>query len=257
MAQALRKKLRVDRSSSVPLHLQIEQQLRQMLHRAEYRNGKLLPSEVALAKEFRVSRNTLRAAMARLGLEGLLQRTPKVGTRVAAKPPHSSLEAWESFTEEMRRQGITVENFEQELISETANDEVASALGVEPGTSVWKLRRLRGWDGVPAVLAVSWMHPAIGITGAEDFSRPLYRVLGETGGMIPHTSREEITAIGADAALAEDLQITVGEAVLLRKRVISDSSAQVLEFNLNYYRTDRYTLTLTLGKPMKPAEEQR
>ncbi|HEY1684477.1 MAG TPA: GntR family transcriptional regulator [Tepidisphaeraceae bacterium] len=249
MTQAVRQKLGVDRKSSKPLHLQIEQQLRQLLHRAEYRHGKLLPSEVELAKEFRVSRNTLRAAMTRLGAEGLLTRTPKVGTRVSSKAPHTSLEAWESFTEEMRRQGITVENFRLQLIREPAKPEVAGALGIKQGTLVWKLRRIRGWDNTPAVLAVSWLHPSVNISGNEEFSRPLYRVIGGICGAAPVISREEITALRADKKLARDLHVRAGEAILLRKRVIFAADNRVIEFNMNYYRTDRYTLTLTLGRP--------
>lgn len=254
MKEKSRKRLRVDRGSGEPLHLQIERQLRRLLHRPEYRNGKLLPSEVVLARELKVSRNTLRAAMTRLGAEGLLHRTPKVGTRVASKPPHSSLEAWESFTEEMRRQGIAVENYDLLLERERANAEVADALGIAPMAIVWRLRRIRGWDGVPAVVAVSWLHPAIGLSGAEDFDRPLYEVIGRVSGLVPVVSREEITAMEADRALAKDLKIAPGDAVLLRRRVIVDARGRVIEFNQNFYRTDRYTLTLTLGRPKSKAE---
>lgn len=241
--------LKLDRSSPVPLHLQIEQALRRMVQRAEYRNGKLLPTEVSLAEQLQVSRNTLRAAMTRLEAEGLLKRTPKVGTRVERTKPHVSLSQWHSFTEEMRRQGITVENYELALSRAPAGKEVASALGLEATREVWQLRRLRGWAAVPAVLSLSWLHPALGLSGNEDFRLPLYEVIFQACGTTPAVSREEISAIQTDAALAASLAVGVGEPVLLRKRIILDGKGRPIEYNLNYYRTDRYSLTMDLESP--------
>lgn len=49
-----------------------------------------LPAEDDLATDFGVSRNTVREALGRLRTEGLVTRTPGVGTFVAAeKYPHS------------------------------------------------------------------------------------------------------------------------------------------------------------------------
>jgi GntR family transcriptional regulator len=242
-------KLRIDRRRVTPLHAQIEQLLRGLVCSPAYRNGRLLPTEVVLARRLKVSRNTVRAAMARLESEGLLERTPKVGTRAVPGRPHISLEHWHSFTREMQRQGICVENFELALKREPAGAEAAAALGVEPRTAVWLLRRVRGWDGVPVVLALSWLHSRLGVKGTEDFQQPLYEVILRSGGIAPAMSREEFRAIAADRNLSRALRIETGQPVLLRKRVILDSARRPIEYNLNYYRTDRYTLTLDLAGP--------
>jgi GntR family transcriptional regulator len=243
--------MKLNRASSVPLHAQIEQALRRMLREPEFRGGQLLPPEVVLAARLRVSRNTLRAAMTRLESEGLLERTPKVGTRVARPKPHLSLTQWHSFTEEMRRQGIAVENFETKLSWVHTTAGAARALGLKPGSVAWQLRRVRGWDGVPTVLAISWLPPFLGITGTEDFSRPLYEVLHKTSRVSPAVSREEINATLAGTAVAEALHITPRDPVLLRSRIILDKQGRPIEYNLNYYRTDRYRLTLDLESPTR------
>lgn len=239
----------LDRSSSTPLHLQIERLLRRMACGLEYRNGKRLPPEPQLADQWGVSRNTVRAAMARLMSEGLLERTPRVGTRVAVARPHVSLAEWYSFTREMRRQGIDVQDFELSLARESANGEVAAGLGVERGARIWRLRRVRGWDNVPAVLSLSWLHPSVRLTGEEDFHRPLYEVIGRLGGEEPALSREQITATQAGPGVARALRVRKTEPVLVRERVILDAKRRPIEFNRNYYRTDRYSLTLELGRP--------
>lgn len=46
-----------------PLHIQAETYLRQLIEKEEYKTGKLLPTEVELAKMLNISRNTLRQAI--------------------------------------------------------------------------------------------------------------------------------------------------------------------------------------------------
>lgn len=238
--------IRLRRGGPEPLCRQIERWLRRLIRRPEYRGGRPLPDEITLARRLGVTRNTLRAAMAPLVFEGLLERTPRVGTRVAGPRVGTSLAAWGSFTEEMRRKGIAIENLELSLSRVQADAVAAAALGLKAGTEVWFLRRVRGWRGIPAVLACSWLPPWLGLKGDEDFDRPLYQVLREATGAVPATSREEITAVAADAALGRALRVPRGTPVLLRLRTVLDRRGRPLEFNRNYYRADRYTLTLEL-----------
>jgi GntR family transcriptional regulator len=239
--------IHIDRRNAAPLHLQIERQLRALIRRQDYRNGKLLPDEVSLARDLGVSRNTLRAAVERLVREGLLVRTRRVGTRVARGGPlKTSLTDWHSFTEEMRRQGITVENLRVSARKQPAPAEVAQALGIETGTPALRLRRLRGWGGLPALLAESWLHPRLGLAEDMDFSRPLYETIARVARASPALSREELTAVATSAEQARELAVRKGTPLLLRRRTTLDRRGRPIEHNLNYYRPDRYTLTLDL-----------
>ncbi len=239
----------LDRESKTPLHSQVERALRRLIQEPRYRQGMILPGEVEMSIALGVSRNTLRAAMARLEAEGLLERTPGVGTRVALGRPQTNLAEWYSLSREMRRQGIDLVNYEMSVRQSPAPEDVAAALSIAAGDLVWVIRRLRGWDDCPAVLAISWLHPRLGIQGTEDFRRPLYAVVHEVAGVSPSISREEISAVSADAKLARSLKVDPGYPVLLRRRTILDRSSAPLEYNPNYYRTDRYRLILDLSGP--------
>ena len=103
--------LRLDPRSSLPLHAQAERALRALLARPTQAPGSLLPDEVSLANAMGVSRNTLRAAIARLVQEGRLDRKAGVGTRVVEPRVHSGVGAWQSFTREMESKGIKVETY--------------------------------------------------------------------------------------------------------------------------------------------------
>ena len=94
------------------------------------------------------------------------------------------------------------------------------------------------------VYFISYFNPRIGLTGNEDFSRPLYEILGQDYNSIAKLSKEEISAISSDSVLAEKLEIKTGEPILKRKRFVFDPGSRPLEWNVGYYKADSFTYTL-------------
>jgi DNA-binding GntR family transcriptional regulator len=74
-------------AGDVPLYWQIHAQLRESIVNGSRRPGDLLPASRTLAKELKVARNTVEAAIAVLVTEGLVERRVGSGTRVAVQPP--------------------------------------------------------------------------------------------------------------------------------------------------------------------------
>lgn len=230
-------KLSIDHSSPLPLHVQVEELLREMIQKPEYQKGKLLPKEVEMANELGISRNTLRQATNKLVYEGLLFRKKGVGTRVA-KHVDSKAKNWLSFTQEMKAKGIKVVNYNINITWEMPSDEVRNFFTLENGTKVLKMERLRGGEEGPFVFFVSFFHPRIGLTGEEDFSRPLYDILSSEYSVIAELSKEEISAISADLPLAKMLEMDKGGPILKRKRFVFDPGKRPIEYNIGYYRGD-------------------
>jgi GntR family transcriptional regulator len=245
--------LSIDPRSLLPLHAQIEQLLRQIIREPSYRDGGLLPDEVGLAKHLGVARSTVRAAIHKLVIEGLIARKRGVGTRVVRRPITTQLAAWDSFTQEMEARGVVVCQLACEIAWVEAAREVCVALELAPGTRVLRLDRLRGTDQEPAVHFRSWFHPSVGLTGREDFSRPLYRLLEDDFGVVPMFSSEEIAALAADATLARRLNIDRGAPVLVRRRTVSDASRRPIEFAVCQYRSDRFVYNLEIRRDRKGA----
>ena len=107
-------KLKIDHKSSIPLHVQVEGLIREMITISEYKNGKLLPNEEDLSRKLGISRNTLRQVTNRLVFEGLLLRKKGYGT-VVSNPVDSKAKNWMSFTQEMKSKGIEIKNYSTEL----------------------------------------------------------------------------------------------------------------------------------------------
>jgi GntR family transcriptional regulator len=77
------KALQTDRRNAIPLYHQIEMSLRRKILSGEILKGALLPSEMALAEEYQVSRITVRQALANLDKDGLVARKRGKGNFVA------------------------------------------------------------------------------------------------------------------------------------------------------------------------------
>jgi len=167
----------IDHNSPIPLYLQIEQKLRELITEDEYKKGKLLPNEVDLSRQLGISRNTLRQAINKLVMDGLLVRKKGKGTKVAEPNVSSRAMNWFSFTHEMRAKGIAVRNFELHISWETPDDHLARFFEIKKSKKVLKIVKLRGKIEGPFVYFISYMHPRIGLTGEEDYSKPLYELI--------------------------------------------------------------------------------
>lgn len=237
-------KYSIDHKSSVPLHAQVEELIRRMAELKPYKEGKFLPNEVVLAKQLGISRNTLRQATSKLVYEGVLVRKKGVGTRFSDPHVDSRARNWSSFSQEMKAKGLQVKNFEIAARWVNPDKEAARILEISGNKKVLQLARLRGTPKGPFVYFISWFHPRIGLTGKEDFSRPLYEILEREYATIVNVSKEEITACAADREMAHRLRMEPGSPILKRKRVVYDPGHRPVEYNVGYYRGDSFTYTI-------------
>jgi GntR family transcriptional regulator len=238
--------------AGLPLHRQVEEKLRDLAASARFRDGELLPDELTLANQLGVSRGTVRAALARLVHDGLLQRKAGVGTRVARKAMESGIGAWRSLSREMADKGIKVQTFHSEFSRLAAPKAVAQALHVHAGTRTLRLDRIRGWGELPVLQSRSWFHPRLHLKGDEDFSGPLYEVIEGATGVVAENAHEEFSASVATDILARRLRVNVGEPLLLRSHTVFDRGGRPIEFAQVHYVSSRFALTLELRR-----EEER
>jgi len=237
-------KYKIDHSSATPLHAQAEALVRQIITDPAYQDGKYLPNEIELAKQLSISRATLRQALNKLVYEGLLIRKKGVGTKVADRSVSSKSMNWLSFSQEMKARGVSIKNFELHLSWEYPEESVANFFDIKSDKKVLKLERVRGRVEGPFVYFVSYFHPRIGLTGEEDFTKPLYEILEGSFSVIAQLSKEEISATAASRFVAGKLEIESGSPVLFRKRYVYDQADRPIEYNLGYYKADSFVYTV-------------
>lgn len=141
--------------------------------------------------------------------------------------------------------GIEIRNFELHLSFKLPTDEIANFFRINRETvRCLVMERVRGRKEYPFVYFISYFNPAIGMTGDENFNRPLYEMLENQYGITVKTSKEEISARLAGDFIAEKLEIAANDPILIRKRFVYDVNDNPVEYNIGYYKADSFTYTI-------------
>jgi len=240
--------LAIDHTSPLPLHNQVEELLRKLIASAKYKEGAFLPKEVELANRLGVSRNTIRQATNKLQHEGLLIRKKGVGTKAAKKKPLATgLDHWYSFTKEMKEKGIHVINLELKIEWISADKKLTDFFNIPARSKVLKLSKLKGTAGESIVYFESYFHPRIGVNEKDEFDIPLYSMLEQKYGVVVVRSAENISAMLAKG-IGKKLKIAASEPVLFRERFVYDAGDRPIEYNVGYYRSDKFIYSIDIFK---------
>lgn len=232
------------RDAITPLYRQIAAQMTRDIRTGTAPAGALVEKEVAMAARLGVSRPTTRQAFQELVDQGLLLRTRGVGTRVAPERIHRPMTPT-SLYDDLAAAGRRPASRVLEHTQVPADDDVARALGVAPGTPVVRVRRLRTADGEPLALLTNHLLPALAPPAEALAERGLYDLLRDRGAevFVVHQS------LGARLASPEEAELLGEEepaAVLTMERVAVDPVGRVVEHGRHVYRADRYSVDSTL-----------
>ena len=229
----------------MPAYAQIEDQLAARIASGELAGGERLPPERELAESLGVSRMTVRQALASLAGRGLVERGVGRGTFVARVKLDHDLRQVAGFSELMQRQGV--EPGAKLLSAESADapGDVASALGIEPGSPAYRIQRLRYGADVPLALEDTWIPAApfpglldLGLTGSlYDVMRDLY----EHG---PVRAVERLEPVLARAHEAKALDVPEGSPLMLVERTAYAADGTAVEFAHDRHRGDRARFTI-------------
>src|SRR4029450_2083033 len=125
-------------------------------------------------------------------------------------------------------------------------DRVAHALGLEDGTDVLALERLRSADGQPLAIMRNWLPLGVVELDAERLERAgLYQLMRKSGGALPPAS-QTIGARGAPAPEAKLLNAAKGEPLLTMERTTYNENGQPVELADHLYRAGLYSLESAL-----------
>lgn len=241
-------KFKINHSSKLPLHYQVEELLRELIEHPDYQNGKFLPPEVELAKTLGVSRNTIRQATNKLEFEGLIVRKKGFGTKVTSQSLTTQLDSWHSFTQEMNEKGISFKNYLIKAQFVDSSEKIATFFNIPIKSKVLLITRLRGDDKTPFVYFESYLHPRMRVPENEDFSQPLYELLESKYQTPVSVSYEKIKARIASKITANRLRINPGEPVLIRERFVSDPGNRPVEYNIGFYIAEKFTYSITIKR---------
>lgn len=129
-------------SGKVTLAAQTAHSLRSEITAGGYLPGTRLPTEFQLARDLKVSRSTVRAAIKELSVLGLVRTEHGVGTFVVEQPTiRAGLERLDSITESIRSTGRTPGMKYASRLIRSVMPEEAARMEVPADTKIVELRR--------------------------------------------------------------------------------------------------------------------
>lgn len=235
-------RLSIDRTSPIPLHVQVKQVLKEQIQRGNWKPGDLVPPELELCQKLRVSRTTVRQGLAGLAIEGLVVRERGRGTFVAPpKLTERAVERLSGFYEDMVTLGYppVSQVLKQEVTP--AEEHVAARLNLKPGARVVEIERLRFVQEEPVVLTTTYLPHELcpGLENADLSHRSLYEYLATEHGHTLARGRRTIEAVAADVRQARMLRTRRGAPLILIQSVSLLANGTPLEYYLALHRGDR------------------
>lgn len=226
--------------------------LRQQILLGRYA-GHTLPPEGVLAEEFRASRNSVREALDLLRCEGIVERTPGLGTTVRGRKFPHGLDLLLGLGETLDGHG-SVSNLVRSAEWVTAPPAIARELRLDDHARLVRLERLRSVDGRVLSIDLTYLVPDIGeAVLAEDLaSNDVFVLIERITGRPLSCAQIAIEAVNADARSAGLLGVPQGAALLLMERLAHLDNGRPVDLEYVRFRGDRMRMS---GQLLRPADQ--
>jgi GntR family transcriptional regulator len=242
--------LTLSRQGPLPLYHQLKTVILREIESGRWPPDAQLPTEDELARRFSVSKITVRQALRDLAAEGFIRREQGRGTFVERRRLQQGPRELTSFTSEMRAHGLVPASKVLEQGTVPATPEVAAALEIEPGSSVFRLRRLRLGDrqpmGIQTAFLPSHLVPGLADTTFGDSS--LYDVLQTRYGLHPASARETYCVRLMRKEEAALLHVPARSPAMTAERITLLADGRAFEFVQSVMRGDRYKIVIDLTR---------
>lgn len=225
----------LNRASNRPLHLQIQQEIGDLIGDRTFQPGDRLPTETQLAEKFEVNRLTIRQAVADLRRQGLIVVRQGSGTFVADLPAPLEIDLnpdeWLVEHDRSKRAASAAgrEMSEQLLDCDIAAppQEVAQHLGKE--RMLW-IETRHFIDGLPSIRSQYWTRSKLSPENVRERYGGEFdeRVLLDIVGQPMYYQWRAFDAVSCDQRNSQVLEAAPGSPILRRTGLNSDAGGNPL-----------------------------
>lgn len=226
-----------------PKHKQIKEDIVEDILGGVYEPGDMIPKQSDYAKEYNVSRLTVRKAIDDLVAKGILRTEKGKGTFVQEIATKAySYRRVAGFSSNVVSKTAKAHSKVIEIKEIKADKALASYLQIAEGGKVVTIGRLRYLNEVCVAFQKSFL-PGERVAGI-DFEQEnlneysLYDVLQRKAGLVLSYVDERFRAIRADEELSSYFKVEEGDPILYVRRVTYDSHDVPIEYCKDYESSD-------------------
>ena len=247
-------------TKAVPAYQRIKSAILDNIHSGKWQAGEAISTEMALAKEFGVSRMTVNRALKELSQERVLERRQGSGTFVSQQQFNHTFVEVRNIAQDLKsanrnyqvhvvsKRIITASmlddemrdkfNIDEEFVVSDLKDSISTTDSNEAAI-LYEVKIIHFADGQPIQFEERW----VDATKVPDFIEQDFNVVNTSDYLIAKSPLERgsyiIQALAAPEEIAKALQIPVQSPTLvLRRRTYS--AGQVLTFVKMWHAGDRY-----------------
>lgn len=237
-----------------PLYSRIADQLAKDIAKGRYPVGATLPAEPDLALQLKVSRSTVRAALASLENRKLVSRKKNAGTRVEAVTSQGGYAATLTSLSDLIQWAQACERSLQQVGDIVMSQALAKELGCDAGSHWLCIQSLR-FDATRGKLPVSWTYAYIDAQYASVLkaieanpSALMSELLEKEFGLDLATVEQDVTGCKLDAPLAKNLNADKDEAALqvVRRYLTRDNKPALVTVSI--HPAKRFSIRTTLTR---------
>ncbi|MFI1195091.1 GntR family transcriptional regulator [Micromonospora sp. NPDC020750] len=228
---------------------------------SEFRSGDKLPNERELADRLEVSRATVREALGQLAGEGVVTRTWGIGTFVhdGGERVPVSIGDVTALRDRITASGHRPTLQDAAVSRAKCPADCARVLGLEAGSTVWRVDRLFAVDGVAAAwirdhLPLRFAGRDLDPSGLVSIDLDMFEFLASATGMPVRRAEIELAAVLADEESTARLGVALGHPLVTATQIGYGVDDAALFHGHITVRTDVLTLRISRGGEPQPAE---
>ena len=219
---------------------EIHQIIRKRIFDGAYPLGSNLPSEAAFSREFNTSRFTVREALRRLQIDGMVERKQGACTKVLESAPNTGfIQSFETTSDLLR---FAHDSGYQLLSSQEVRPDAETLAKIDPQLDAnthdkWLLQRglrLKGQHGDPLALIETYVSPLFRPYWQEVSERtpPFYSFLEEATGVAVTTIDQDIQAVSMPPYVKQSLENpAIDLSLRILRRYKSSTKTVLASFN--------------------------
>ena len=227
-------------------YFQIYQEIRDQIEVGRIPSGTQLPTEAELQKTYGVSRDTIRKALQKLEMEGIINRRAALGTFVRSAKSVYALSSMSSFSEQMRSRGV-VPSSDLKSIDLTAEirADIREALQLGPEDRCYIVKRIRRGDGIPMAFEETYIPAALcpNIQKYIDENASLYEIYENVYGLKIGDANIDLEAIIPPLRYQTALSLPKESPVLFMRCSARQQSGAPLYYVECYYSGNSYVFS--------------